>query len=719
MSHPTLPPELDPRGPRPKIRRSRQVPLDAPADRPVGCRPTGRRRWPVYVAGALACLVVVFSVVGSAVSSWYFGKINRVGIAGLGGSGDIGQPQNWLLVGSDNRAGLTREEIAALHVGGATTANAAGRRSDTMILLHLSAGTGKATLISLPRDSYVQIPAYKDDRGRQHPASHNKLNASYDLGGPQLTVQTVELATGLHIDHYVEIGFGGFVKMVDTLGGVSVCSTTALHDPKSGLAIDAGTTTLNGKQALAYVRARYVDPTADLGRMKRQQAFLGSLFRKALSTGVLLNPLKLNSFLSATLSSVTVDDTVTRDDLLNLAAQTGGLSPSHVVFATVPLSNVNYRPSPALGSTVLWDQTRAKALWAALEADQPIGSQTAKSATPTAGATSVQVAPSRIVVQVSNGGGVTGAGAKATDDLTKLGLRDGRSGDELDRARRHADADHVRPALRREPEDAAGGVPGRGGQGRQGPGQDVPGRGGHGVPGTQGGRGGHVDRDADDPRRRHDHLGRADRLQDHLTRAAGAGPRPGSAEVLRRLPRPPDLVPRRQPVPAPDLGLPVAAAVLVRLGQDRRDRPRLEVLVDRHVREVGRRDGERLLARAVPALGDGPDADLHRRAAGPVDLRHDGEQVTHPHRDDEDHLVQRRGDRSATGVPGGGDAGDGVDQLHHDAAMDGAEQVGVRRGHDLRQRGPGRRGGPTRRLAHAENLAPPRTRRRLPVQGVG
>jgi LCP family protein required for cell wall assembly len=385
-------------------------------------RSTGRRRWPIYVAGALACLVVVFSVVGSAVSSWYFGKINKVGIAGLGGSGDLGQPQNWLLVGSDNRAGLSREEIAALHVGGATTANAMGRRSDTMILLHLSPGTGKATLISLPRDSYVQIPAYKDTKGRQHPASHNKLNAAYDLGGPQLTVQTVELATGLHIDHYVEVGFGGFVKMVDTLGGVSVCSTSSLRDPKSGLNIRAGTTTLNGKEALAYVRARYVDPTADLGRMKRQQAFLGSLFRKALSTGVLLNPLKLNSFLSATLSSVTVDDTVTRDDLLNLAARTGGLSPSHVVFATVPLSNVNYRPSPSLGSTVLWDQTRATALWSALKADQPIGSQSSTSASSTSGATAVQVAPSRIVVQVQNGGGVAGAGAKAANDLTKLGF---------------------------------------------------------------------------------------------------------------------------------------------------------------------------------------------------------------------------------------------------------------------------------------------------------
>jgi LCP family protein required for cell wall assembly len=433
MSHPTLPPELDPRGPRPKVRRSRQVPVDAPPgpgspprapagppDRPVVVQPTARRRWPAYVAGALACLVVVFSVVGSAVSSWYFGKINKVGIAGLG-STDLGQPQNWLLVGSDNRAGLTKEEIAALHVGGATTANASGRRSDTMILLHLSPGTGKATLISLPRDSYVQIPAYTDSHGKHHAASHNKLNAAYDLGGPQLTVQTVEQATGLNVDHYVEVGFGGFVKMVDTLGGVPVCSTTALHDPKSGLNLKAGTTTLNGKQALAYVRARYVDPTADLGRMKRQQAFLGSLFRTALSTGVLLNPLKLNSFLSATLSSVTVDDTVTRDDLLNLAARTGGLSPSHVVFATVPLSDVDYRPSAALGSTVLWDQTKASALWATLKADQPIGSQ-ASTTSSTSSATPVQVAPSRIVVQVSNGGGVSGAGAKAADDLTKLGF---------------------------------------------------------------------------------------------------------------------------------------------------------------------------------------------------------------------------------------------------------------------------------------------------------
>ena len=209
--------------------------------------------------------------------------------------------------------------------------------------------------------------------------------------------------------------------MVDTLGGVDVCSTKALRDPKSGLDLKAGTTKLDGKQALAYVRARYVDPTADLGRMKRQQAFLGSLFRTALSTQVLLNPLKLNAFLGATLSSITLDTHLTRDDLLGLATRTKGLSPANVVFATVPLSDVNYRPIASLGSTVLWDKTKAAALFSAIKADQPIGSQSGKASTGPS-ATVVQVAPARITVQVSNGGGVTGAGARAFKDLGNLGF---------------------------------------------------------------------------------------------------------------------------------------------------------------------------------------------------------------------------------------------------------------------------------------------------------
>jgi LCP family protein required for cell wall assembly len=430
---PALPPELNPRGPArgQRLRRSTTA-GSAGAPRLAPMRPGGRRRrWITAVTGALAAAVLGFSVIGSGLAGYYDSQVTRVdvitpqspGSAGSGGSGtatDSGVAQNFLLVGSDSRAGLTKAEIDALHVGSATTTNAAGRRSDTMILLHLSAKSDKATLISLPRDSYVEIPAYTDDQGVQHPASHNKLNAAYAFGGAKLTVQTVELATGVHIDHYIEIGFDGFVKMVNALGGINVCSTTSLVDPKSGLNIKAGITRLDGPKALAYVRARYVDPTADLGRMKRQQAFLGSMFRSALSTQVLLNPLKLNSFLTATLSSVTLDTGLSRDDLLSLATRTHGLAPSNVVFATVPLSDVNYQPGGGLGSTVLWSPSRSKALFTAINQDVAIGSQSAPTAT-TAAAPTVAVAPSKINVQVLNGGGVAGLGAKANADLVAQG----------------------------------------------------------------------------------------------------------------------------------------------------------------------------------------------------------------------------------------------------------------------------------------------------------
>jgi LCP family protein required for cell wall assembly len=369
----------------------------------------------VVVSGTLAALVLVFSVVGSGLASYYESQTKRVDVITGGSSSGA---QNWLLVGSDNRAGLSRAEIDRLHVGGASTQNSSGRRSDTMILLHLSAGDDKATLVSLPRDSYVTIPPYTDDQGKHHAASHAKLNAAYEFGGAALTVRTVQLATGLHIDHYVEVGFGGFVRMVDALGGVPVCSTTPLKDRKSGLDIPAGITKLNGVEALKYVRARYVDPTADLGRMKRQQAFLGSVFRTALSTQTLLNPLKLNSFLTAALSSVTLDRGLSRDDLVNLATATRGLSPSNVVFTTVPLSNVNYNV-PGLGSTVLWDRTKAAALFGALKKDHPVGGQSTHHATTSAAG--VRVAPSHITVQVENGAGIAGLGARAANDLQQQG----------------------------------------------------------------------------------------------------------------------------------------------------------------------------------------------------------------------------------------------------------------------------------------------------------
>jgi hypothetical protein len=145
------------------------------------------------------------------------------------------------------------------------------------------------------------------------------------------------------------------------------------------------------------------------------------VFRTALSTQVLLNPVKLNAFLSATLQSVTLDRGLTRDDLLDLATRTRGLSPSNVVFATVPLSNVDYRPG-GVGSSVLWDRTKAAALFGALKADRPVGGQTSGTRIATPTGTPVAVAPSRITVQVENGAGISGLGARAAGDLQKMGF---------------------------------------------------------------------------------------------------------------------------------------------------------------------------------------------------------------------------------------------------------------------------------------------------------
>lgn len=406
----TLPPELDPRGPRPA------------GPGPTGRGPARGRRVLAWVAGGMASVVVMFSALGYLLLGHYEGKLDRVDVfAGLTGrpAKVADTAQNYLIVGSDNREGLSAAEIRDLHVGAATAENGAGRRSDTMILLHVSEQRDKATLVSLPRDSYVRIPAYTDDAGKQHKASYNKLNAAYALGGPQLAVSTVEANTGVRVDHYVEVGFEGFVRMVDAVGGVEICSPKAIKDTRSGLTLKAGTSTLDGGTALAYVRARYFDPRADLGRIERQQKFLGALFRQATSAEVLLNPIAMNSFLDASLQSMRTDPDLSRDDIVDLMTKTRGLAAGNVVFATVPISDYDYRPG-GVGSTVRWDEAQAGVLFETLRQDQPLGSQTS-GATATDGPV-LTVAPSTITVQVLNGAGVSGLGARTSDDLAKIGF---------------------------------------------------------------------------------------------------------------------------------------------------------------------------------------------------------------------------------------------------------------------------------------------------------
>jgi LCP family protein required for cell wall assembly len=278
---------------------------------------------------------------------------------------------NYLLVGSDTREGLTREQMKLLRVG--STKTAAGSRSDTMLLVHISKSRDKATIISIPRDSLVTIPEHPSsvDKTKIVPAAKGKINAAFAFGGAPLLIQTIEDETGVRIDHYIEIGFAGFAGMVDALGGIEVCTKRDIDDPGSHLVLPAGVHTLNGVDALKYVRTRDFDGMGDLGRMQRQQQFMSAVLRKVTSTGVLLNPIKLVNFFNAAIATVKTDSELNKSDLLTLAKQMKNLSSSNVRTLTIPLGNVNARV-PGVGSVVTWDSELAPDLFNRIREDLPL-----------------------------------------------------------------------------------------------------------------------------------------------------------------------------------------------------------------------------------------------------------------------------------------------------------------------------------------------------------
>ena len=233
-------------------------------------RPGGARRV-VRVVVALLALWLVF-LVATPAHAWT--QVTREDTTPGGDRPASADGSTYLLVGSDSREGLTAAERKALGVGG----NASGRRTDSIILVHTPGGSGKPVVVSIPRDSYLEIPG----KGR------NKVNAAFAIGGPKLLAETLEQATGLPIDGYVEIGFGGFAKTVDSLDGVEMCVPRAIKDDKAHIDLKKGCQTLDGKNALGYVRARYSDPKGDLGRAERQRQFLGAVMKKAATPSTVL-----------------------------------------------------------------------------------------------------------------------------------------------------------------------------------------------------------------------------------------------------------------------------------------------------------------------------------------------------------------------------------------------------------------------------------------------
>lgn len=303
-------------------------------------------------------LITLGSVLVATGGSWLYldGSLARVpAFTDYGGRVRSTSGTNWLLVGSDSREGLTAEQQKQLDTGDA--GDAAGARTDSILLLHVPSGQGKPTLVSLPRDTLVTI----------YGQGPNKLNASYSLGGPTLLSRTVEEITGLHIDHYLEVGFAGFAGVVDTVGGVQTCLPAAIHDPNIDLDLAAGCQVLDGTNALKYMRTRETFAGGDLEREDNQRRFLMALLAKCTSSGVLLNPLKSAPMMLDLMRSVSVSD---GDHLYNLtslgltmrAAFAGGLA-----TASVPISGSENLPG--VGSVLVWDRQQAAQLFAGLRTD--------------------------------------------------------------------------------------------------------------------------------------------------------------------------------------------------------------------------------------------------------------------------------------------------------------------------------------------------------------
>ena len=327
--------------------------------------------------GIKALTVLSVSVVLVSAFSWLAlgqvsGSIKRIDVFGKLDSRPekTSKALNYLLVGSDTREGLTKEQMKELRVG--STKTAAGGRSDTMLLVHISKARDKAMIVSLPRDSLVTIPAHRSSDGTKDiAAAKSKINAAFAWGGAPLLIETVELATNLRIDHYIEVNFAGFAGLVDALGGIEVCTKKDIDDPKSHLVLAAGVHTLNGIESLKYVRTRGIDGLGDIGRMQRQQQFMSSVLRKATSTGVLLNPIKLVNFFNAAIATVKTDSGLNESDLLTLAKQLRNLSASNVRTLTVPIDNPNAY-ADGVGSVVIWDSVLAGELFQRLRDDLPI-----------------------------------------------------------------------------------------------------------------------------------------------------------------------------------------------------------------------------------------------------------------------------------------------------------------------------------------------------------
>ncbi|WP_370615912.1 LCP family protein [Mumia sp. Pv 4-285] len=338
-------------GPAPQQQPSNLPPMQFPDQRPpAGGSRSGRsgggggwwRRWlrPRRLIPLLLGAWLVFLI---AVPIWAWGKIEKVDATPDGERPAEQGGTTYLLVGSDSREGLTAAQRKELRTG-----DAEGRRTDTIMLMHV--GSGPTTLVSIPRDSIVPIPGY----GR------TKINAAYAYGGPKLLVETLEQSTGVRIDDYVEIGFGGFVNMVDAVGGVEICPKQRIKDKDAGLNIKKGCQEVDGATALGYARSRHTYASQDLQRVQSQREVLGAIAGEVKTPSTFLNPFRYAGVVSSATGSLRIGDNVGPLSLGRFAWNLSGAMGGSGLNCTVPIADASVR----------WDKKRALELFGYIKADE-------------------------------------------------------------------------------------------------------------------------------------------------------------------------------------------------------------------------------------------------------------------------------------------------------------------------------------------------------------
>ncbi len=315
-------------------------------------------------------------------------------------------PLNILLIGSDSRSGDNG------FVGGIADAG----RSDTTMLLHVSADRSRALAVSIPRDSMVDMPACKTTTGGTSSAGLRMFNEAYSLGGASCVRRTVEQLTDIRIDHFVVVDFAGFRDMVGALGGVKVYLPEAVNDAQHGITLPAGCVTLDGEQSLKYVRVRYIGGGSDPERLARQQAFLSSVIQKVTSKGTLTNPVKLYSFLDAATRSLATDRPLNSvSALASLAQDLRSVGLDRIQLMTIPYEA--YVPDP---NRLQW-ASAAEDVWTAIREDEPLPGRPSGATNGSVSGRPLTAAPSTINVRVVNGSGSPKAAKAAAAGLTRLG----------------------------------------------------------------------------------------------------------------------------------------------------------------------------------------------------------------------------------------------------------------------------------------------------------